>query len=517
MEMETDKLAEEGRAIAECQQMTVLGDKKREQGPQFSTERDACLKLFEKWNEQDQVEFVEHLLSRMCHHQHGHINTYLKPMLQRDFISMLPKKGLDHVAETILSMLDAESLNWAQMVCKEWYRVISEGMLWKKLIERKVKTDPLWRGLSERRNWINFLFKPKPGENHPSNDFYRSLYPKIILDIDRLEKNWRMGRHVLQRINCRSENSKGVYCLQYDDHKIVSGLRDNTIKIWDRITLQCIKVLTGHTGSVLCLQYDDKVIISGSSDSTVRVWDVATGEMVNTLIHHCEAVLHLRFCNGMMVTCSKDRSIAVWDMTSPTEITLRRVLVGHRAAVNVVDFDEKYIVSASGDRTIKVWNTSSCEFVRTLNGHKRGIACLQYRDRLVVSGSSDNTIRLWDIECGACLRVLEGHEELVRCIRFDSKRIVSGAYDGKIKVWDLVAALDPRSPSGTLCLRTLVEHTGRVFRLQFDEFQIVSSSHDDTILIWDFLNCDPLEGSSTAEAPPLCQPVDTRTPSPSFG
>jgi hypothetical protein len=34
--------------------------------------------------------------------------------------------------------------------------------------------------------------------------------------------------------------------------------------------------------------------------------------------------------------------------------SLRRVLVGHRAAVNVVDFDDKYIVSASGDRTIKV-------------------------------------------------------------------------------------------------------------------------------------------------------------------
>ena len=33
-----------------------------------------------------------------------------------------------------------------------------------------------------------------------------------------------------------------------------------------------------------------------------------------------------------MVTCSKDRSIAVWDMISPTEINLRRVLVGHRLA-----------------------------------------------------------------------------------------------------------------------------------------------------------------------------------------
>lgn len=47
---------------------------------------------------------------------------------------------------------------------------------------------------------------------------------------------------MLRRINCRSENSKGVYCLQYDDGKIVSGLRDNTIKIWDRTDLQCVKV-----------------------------------------------------------------------------------------------------------------------------------------------------------------------------------------------------------------------------------------------------------------------------------
>jgi len=44
----------------------------------------------------------------------------------------------------------------------------------------------------------------------------------------------------------------------------------------------------------------------------------------------------------------------VWDMKAPSDIVLRRVLVGHRAAVNVVDFDDKYIVSASGDRTIKV-------------------------------------------------------------------------------------------------------------------------------------------------------------------
>uniref|UniRef100_A0A8C7FLP4 F-box and WD repeat domain containing 11b n=1 Tax=Oncorhynchus kisutch TaxID=8019 RepID=A0A8C7FLP4_ONCKI len=441
MDSQTDERSKKTTVFKTITNGLMTGSRKRPSEGNYEKEKEVCIQLFDQWSEADQVEFVEHLISRMCHYQHGHINSYLKPMLQRDFITALPAQGLDHIAENILSFLDARSLCSAELVCKEWQRVISEGMLWKKLIERMT-----------------------------------------------IEANWRCGRHNLQRIQCRSENSKGVYCLQYDDDKIISGLRDNSIKIWDKQSLECLKILTGHTGSVLCLQYDERVIVTGSSDSTVRVWDVNTGEVLNTLIHHNEAVLHLRFCNGLMVTCSKDRSIAVWDMASPTDISLRRVLVGHRAAVNVVDFDDKYIVSASGDRTIKVWSTSTCEFVRTLNGHKRGIACLQYRDRLVVSGSSDNTIRLWDIECGACLRVLEGHEELVRCIRFDNKRIVSGAYDGKIKVWDLQAALDPRAPASTLCLRTLVEHSGRVFRLQFDEFQIISSSHDDTILIWDFLN-----------------------------
>ncbi|VTJ64012.1 Hypothetical predicted protein [Marmota monax] len=446
---------------------SMIVPKQRKLSASYEKEKELCVKYFEQWSESDQVEFMEHLISQMCHYQHGHINSYLKPMLQRDFITALPARGLDHIAENILSYLDAKSLCAAALVCKEWYRVTSDGMLWKKLIERMVRTDSLWRGLAERRGWGQYLFKNKPPDgNAPPNSFYRALYPKIIQDIETIESNWRCGRHSLQRIHCPSETSKGVYCLQYDDQKIVSSLRDNTIKTWDKSTLECKRILTGHTGSVLCLQYDERVIITGSSDS-----------MIVPLLY------------------------GIW----PPQLILPSG--GFWLDTELLYFDDKYIVSAFGDRTIKVWNTSTCEFVRTLNGHKRGIACLQYRDRLVVSGSSDNTIRLWDIECGACLRVLEGHEELVRCIRFDNKRIVSGAYDGKIKVWDLVAALDPHAPAGSLCLRTLVEHSGRVFQLQFDEFQIVSSSHDDTILIWDFLN-DP---ATQAEPPPPRSPSRTYT------
>ncbi|CAF0989263.1 unnamed protein product [Rotaria sordida] len=455
----------------------------------YEKKSEEYLATFSTWSDHEQLLFVGNLLQNMHSHQHGQINSFLSPMLQRDFIGRLSSCGLENLSEKILEYLDDQSLKSSELVCREWYHVISEGMLWKKLIERKVLSDILWHDLSERRGWNKYLFRQLliNKDQHKRHEFYRYLYPEILRDIKQLETNWRTGNYQLERIQCQSRNSKGVYCLQYDNQKIISGLRDNTIKIWDRKSLECIKILTGHNGSVLCLQYDDKMIISGSSDSTIRIWNIETGELLNTLLHHCDAVLHLRFIDKMMITCSKDRSIAVWEINSPIDIVMRRVLVGHRAAVNVVDFDNKYIVSASGDRTIKVWKTTTCEFVRTFLGHKRGIACLQYRDQLVISGSSDNTIRIWDIECGACLRILEGHDELVRCIRFDSKVIVSGAYDGKIKIWNLQAALDPRSQTSSLCLKTITEHNGRVFRLQFDEFQIISSSHDDTILCFNFL------------------------------
>uniref|UniRef100_A0A5K3F290 WD_REPEATS_REGION domain-containing protein n=1 Tax=Mesocestoides corti TaxID=53468 RepID=A0A5K3F290_MESCO len=583
-------------------------------------EQKRYLDAFSQWNEEDQVDFLCQLLSRMSHAQHSRINSLLEPLLQCDFIMALPTRGVPNISAAILSYLDAQSLLSVELVSKGWQWIVVRFQLWRKLIARRIATDSVWRGLAERRGWlsvvnlvdpallcslleqrlvahdcgqvqkreIDFPLVKSTGQSHqpaPFGDnwssvlptsftsaaasvaasaeaptssasspeammvahrFYKQLYPRVIRDINRINDNWNNGRFRLIRIRCHSDSSKGVYCLQYDSDKIVSGLRDDTIKVWRRVGAstsarheplgsgdtsggadgghmspelvtgsgpavaasspegdaaqsdsdgyQCTQVLRGHTGSVLCLQYEGNLLISGSSDSKVRLWDLSTGECLHILDKHHEAVLHLRFRNSVLVTCSKDRNIAVWDMGPyPKDIQLRTLLTGHRAAVNVVDFDERYIVSASGDRTIKVWKTDTTTVtpVRTLSGHRRGIACLQYRAPYVVSGSSDFTIRIWDIETGVCSRVLEGHDELVRCIRFDSKRIVSGAYDGKIKVWDLKAALNPRCRTNQFCIRTLHEHTGRVFRLQFDDFQIVSSSHDDSILIWDFTQIDP--------------------------
>lgn len=155
---------------------------------EFVEEQDMCLQLFDKWSPLEQIEFMENALRRMCHSQHGHIDNFLKPMLQRDFISSLPIKGLAPIAEMILSYLDAKSLCAAELVCREWLRVISEGALWKKLIEHMVLTDNMWRGLSVHRGWEKFLFKTGNTKFNPQcnvyeqHKFYKELYARILRD-----------------------------------------------------------------------------------------------------------------------------------------------------------------------------------------------------------------------------------------------------------------------------------------------------------------------------------------------
>lgn len=99
-------------------------------------------------------------------------------------VLLLLGKGLDHLAYRILSYLDAKSLCRAEQVCNEWYHVVADGLLWKKLIARKVATDPVWRGLSERRGWGNYLFRHVAPSEGITHIYYRQLYPNIIKDID---------------------------------------------------------------------------------------------------------------------------------------------------------------------------------------------------------------------------------------------------------------------------------------------------------------------------------------------
>lgn len=77
-------------------------------------------------------------------------------------------------------------------------------------------------------------------------------------------------------------------------HRVVSGSRDATLRLWDIETGQCLHVLMGHVAAVRCVQYDGHKVVSGAYDYTVKVWDPESESCTHTLQGHTNRVYSLQ-------------------------------------------------------------------------------------------------------------------------------------------------------------------------------------------------------------------------------
>jgi hypothetical protein len=85
----------------------------------------------------------------------------------------------------------------------------------------------------------------------------------------------------------------------HDGRQILSGSKDNTIKLWDVATGREIRTFLGHSNDVRFVVFinDGRNIISGSYDGTIRVWDTATGR---------EIVLFISFTDGEWIVITPE-------------------------------------------------------------------------------------------------------------------------------------------------------------------------------------------------------------------
>ena len=92
-----------------------------------------------------------------------------------------------------------------------------------------------------------------------------------------------------------SSSYPGVYCLQCDTDKAVTGGGNNVVLLWDINKGESTRSFRGHTQEIvdwtltmfwtifwkgfvcvavqLCVQYNQSLIASSSADSTIRIWE----------------------------------------------------------------------------------------------------------------------------------------------------------------------------------------------------------------------------------------------------
>ncbi|KAF9947501.1 hypothetical protein BGZ72_010515 [Mortierella alpina] len=346
---------------------------------------------------------------------------------------------------------------------------------------------------------------------------WKDIYSERLI----VERNWRKRNYRLKEFRGHTD---GVMCLQFDDSFLITGSYDNTAKVWNIETGECLRTLKGHALCVRALHFDDAKLITGSMDRTLKIWNYHTGQCIRTLQGHTDGVVTLDFDSRILASGSADATIKTWNFATGECSTLK----GHTDLVNKVQIYKKTLLfSASDDTTVKLWDIASRTCLRTFTGHVGRVQCLQTSGEalisilanrmhsrlaqrqsarsiagnsgqrspayeggsssdgesvrtmlpIVISGGLDNTLKVWNAESGECLKTMFGHEDGVWTLAFDKLRIVSGGLDKTVKVWD--------TESGE-CLYTLQGPEGPVTCVGLGDTRIAGGAADGAVFVWDY-------------------------------
>ena len=117
--------------------------------------------------------------------------------------------------------------------------------------------------------------------------------------------------------------------------KIASGSGDNSVKIWNAESGQCVRTLKGHSSSVTSMQFlsNNNTLATGSRDTSIKLWKVESGECIRTLTGHSSAVTSLQLLansndNNNLASGSLDASIKIWNVDSGECIHTGKRIVG---------------------------------------------------------------------------------------------------------------------------------------------------------------------------------------------
>lgn len=207
-------------------------------------------------------------------------------------------------------------------------------------------------------------------------------------------------------------HSESINCVAMtpNGQLLASGSEDNTIKLWDLNTEECLATLEGHEAGVksVAITPDGETLVSGSADNTIKLWQLPEDlneaicpDPIYTLTGHTDWVkcLALTPDGHILASGSQDKTIKLWDLETGE---LKSTLVGHWGEVNCIAItsDGQRLTSCSWDETIRLWHLGTEKQLHSLSGHKGAIACfaLTPEGQPLVSSSWDHTIRVWGMK-----------------------------------------------------------------------------------------------------------------------
>jgi WD40 repeat protein/serine/threonine protein kinase len=281
-----------------------------------------------------------------------------------------------------------------------------------------------------------------------------------------------------------------VYCVCFapNGRLLATASQDRTARVWDRVSGECLSVLTGHVDDVNCVAFsaDSKLLASASDDGTVRIWDLATCEVLQTLAAHEKGVCGVAFSpdGSKLATGGRDKNVRLWATSNWQQVAL---LEGHNDAVGTLAFSRAgdILVTGGDDRTVRIWDVATGQLKLTHGNFGSAVsAAAVSRDgqQILSAGRQDHTVRVWKTASGVGLKVHEGFSEWIHAVLFldHDRQFVVGSKDGEVSIIDVKTSKVIRKLSGHAeCVWSVA--------LSPDERHLATASADRTVKIWDLI------------------------------
>ena len=277
---------------------------------------------------------------------------------------------------------------------------------------------------------------------------------------------------------------------------IAVGLEFGDISILDAITGSQLAVFSGHTRVVMSLTFslDGVFLVSGSRDQTVKLWDVQTGRVVKTFSGHTESVESVSISPdcATIASGSMDNTICLWNVLAGDCFC---VINEHNNDVNSVSFsptNPQLLISASWDNTVRQWDIDGCQIGSTYKGF--GVTFSSDGTHFVSWGGLVATVQNSDSR--VVVAELKVSTYGFQCCCFSSNgKFVAGAAGKTIYIWNITGS-DPH------LIETLIGHTKTISSLIFPS-SLISVSDDKTVKFWEtgVLSTNPATADTTSTTP----------------
>ncbi|XP_004714929.1 WD repeat-containing protein 3 [Echinops telfairi] len=278
-----------------------------------------------------------------------------------------------------------------------------------------------------------------------------------------------------------------------DNIAVLSAAADS-VKIWNRSTLQCIRTMACDYALCSFFVPGDRQVIIGTKTGKLQLFDLASGNLLETLDAHDGAVWSMSLSPDQrgFVTGSADKSVKFWDfeLVKDKNSTQKRLSVKQTRTLQLdedvlcVSYspNQQLLAVSLLDCTVKVFYVDTLKFFLSLYGHKLPVLCMDisYDGTLIATGSADRNVKIWGLDFGDCHKSLFAHDDSVMYLQFVAKShlFFTAGKDRKIKQWDADKFEH---------IQTLEGHHQEIWCLAISPSgdYVVSSSHDKSLRLWE--------------------------------